>query len=192
MIFRDAIIESANLETDAAEKAENNLLGVRSEDPDDVESVANDINAALAVEACNSASFFDGGSEAVNKYIRHLNEGQVQNVSEAIISSIASRNTIMRLNARDEMKRRVRLGCIIIARNNKDPLFKRLSVLKAKEKAIKRQIYAKYSKKAYVAARLSVRKHNMEVKKDDKAPKFVKDATGNKTSFALINTPEVR
>ena len=191
MFFRDIFMEENLDSTETVEKAEDNLLGVGSEE-DNINDVANDINAALAVEAFNSASFFPNGEEAVNEYLNYINNNEKINISEAIISAVAKNNNIIQLNARDDMKRRARLGCLILARNAKDPLFKKLSVLRTKERALRKALFKKYMKRAYAAATLSMRKHNADVKSSSEAPKFHKDTTGARTNFAAINQGPIR
>lgn len=185
MFYKDLLNLNESGSKASTEDAEDSILGITDEkSPEFINDVAKQVNVALATEAFNAATFFDGGKEAINSYLENsrLNQSSLaakKSYLEGVISAAAKNNTIMQLNMRDDMKRRVRLACLIIAKQKKDPLFKKVSIYRMKERAAKKAIYAKYMSLGYKAARLSMSKHEAEKTKDE-APKFVKDRTGNK------------
>ena len=180
----------------STEDAEDSILGITDEkSPEFIDDVAKQVNVALATEAFNAAMFFDGGKEAVNSYLEESKANSTslastQSYMEGVVSAVAKNNTIMQLNTRDDMKRRVRLACLIIAKQKKDPLFKKVSIYRMKERAAKKAIYTKYMNLGYKAARLSMSKHEAEKQKAS-APKFVKDRTGNKITKASVTDTSV-
>ena len=195
MFFEDMINESSKqVKNIDSENAEDTILGVNDDDknPGFIDDIAKQVNIALATEAFNSAGFFDGGTEAVKSYLEDAEENGSESYLEGVIASIAKNNTVLQLNRRDDMKRRVRLACLLIAKRKNDPLFKKVSIYRMKERAAKKAIYGKYMALAYKAAKVSVLKHDQEKTKET-APKFVKDRTGNKASHsAVTNLDHIR
>ena len=178
MIFSDYLKESA----DAPEVAVDVLADADPDTPEGEAVMADQVEAIMQTAAMEEATFFEGGEEAVEAY-RHYLESQV--VTEGIISNVAKNNNIIRLNARDDLKRRTAVACMVMAKSKHDPLFVKASKHKLLYRKYKAAIVAKYSKRAFKVARMSQAKHATEVKKEQ-IPKFQKDKLGNRTNFGTV------
>ena len=157
------------------------------QDPDTqsgLENIAQQVEDVMQQQALESADYFENGEDAIQEF---MNSPEFQQVlTEGIIASVAKNNTVVKLNARDDMKRRARLASLIIARERNDPLFKKLALNRVKERALRKAIFTKYGRQAYTAAMISKKKHANEVKNQPALPKFQKDMTGAKTGFGTV------
>ena len=155
-------------------------------DPDTAEgedAMANQVELIMRTQAMESATFFEGGEEAIDKYNQWVNEQDL--LHEGIISASAKNNNIVRLNTRDDLKRRTNLAALMLAKSKHDPLFNKLALNRVKERKLRSAIYKKYQRQAFKIARMSQRKHAADVKKAP-TPVFKKDVTGNRTTFGAV------
>ena len=178
MIFSDYLKEdSAAPEVDV-----DTLIDPDPDTPEGEQVMASQVEAIMKTAAMEEASFFEGGEEAVDLYRKYLNE---QVMTEGIISNAAKNNNIIRLNARDDLKRRTAVAAMMMARAKKDPLWVKCARHKMLYRKYKAAIIAKYGKRAFKIARMSQAKHAIDVKKEE-MPKFQKDRTGNRTNFGAV------
>ena len=155
-------------------------------DPDTAEgedAMANQVELIMRTQAMESATFFEGGEDAIDIYNQWVNEQQM--LHEGIISAAAKNNNIVRLNTRDDLKRRTNLAALMLAKSRHDPLFNKLALNRVKERKLRAAIYKKYQRQAFKIARMSQRKHVVDAKKVP-VPSFKKDTTGNRTSMSAV------
>ena len=67
--------------------------------------------------------------------------------------------TRIRMSRSDDLQRRTTLGALMLAKAKKDPLFKKFTFFRAKEKLAKKTIVRKYSNKAAKIAKTSQRNY---------------------------------
>lgn len=178
MIFSDYLKEDVVAQTTDVDA----LIDPDPETPEGENIIADQVEAIMQTAAMEEASFFEGGEEAVDAYIKMLNEQVMQ---EGIISSVAKNNNIVRLNARDDLKRRTSVAAMILARKMKSPLWVKAMRHKSLYRKYKAQIIAKFSRRAFKIARISQAKHAVAAKKAE-APKFQRDITGMRTSMSSV------
>lgn len=175
MFFDDYLREDAETET-------NDIDQLLPQDPDTeagIEAMADQVEDALQAQALESADYFENGEEAVQAYIE---SAEIQAYQEAFpFGGAMKKKTFVKLNKRDDLKRRARLASLIIAKEKKDPLFDKLAKNRIRERMLRKQIFRKYGKQAYKVAKASQKKHAAEQKKFP-LPIFNKkaDPNGNK------------
>ena len=190
MIFSDIFLEN---ETDSASQDRASpvdlLLPVANPNSEDGENkMAMTVELLMQQSALENAEYFENGDYALTEfsnYLSGLTDNDVQHITEGVISAAAKNNTIVQLNTRNDLKRRVHLSCLVLARENKDALWRQYSIARLKERKLRAKIFQKYQKRAYAIALKSQRMHASEVK-HSAMPKFVRDKTGNKTTFAAV------
>ena len=190
MIFSNIFLEN---ETDSASQDSANpvdlLLPVANPNSEDGENkMAMTVELLMQQSALENAEYFENGDYALTEfsnYLSGLTDSDVQHITEGVISAAAKNNTIVQLNTRNDLKRRVHLSCLVLARETKDALWRQYSIARLKERKLRAKIFQKYQKRAYAIALKSQRMHANEVK-HSAMPKFVRDKTGNKTTFAAV------
>lgn len=190
MIFSNIFLEN---ETDSASQDSANpvdlLLPVANPNSEDGENkMAMTVELLMQQSALENAEYFENGDYALTEfsnYLSGLTDSDVQHITEGVISAAAKNNTIIQLNTRNDLKRRVHLSCLVLARENKDALWRQYSIARLKERKLRAKIFQKYQKRAYAIALKSQRMHANEVN-HSAMPKFVRDKTGNKTTFAAV------
>ena len=76
-----------------------------------------------------------------------------------------SKKTFVRLGKTDDLTRRTNLACLILARENKDPLWKKLAINRVNERKIRNAIYNRYRNKGARIAKLSQKQHIKDMQK---------------------------
>ena len=125
-------------------------------DPDTEEGldgIANDVENLMMQTAMESASYFDGGEQAVKTFTESTE------VKALVEGRKLSKKTFVRLGKNDDLKRRAHLASIIIAKEKKDPLFKALALNRVKERKLRNAIFTKYGNKAMMVAKRSQKQH---------------------------------
>ena len=125
-------------------------------DPDTeegIDSIANDVENLMMQTAMESATYFDGGEEAVKSFTESAE------VKALVEGRKLAKKTFVRLGKNDDLKRRAHLASIIIAKEKKDPLFKALALNRVKERKLRNAIFAKYGNKAMMVAKRSQKQH---------------------------------
>ena len=165
------------------------LLPVSNPNSEDGENkMAQTVELLMQQSALENADYFAGGDSALNEFVNYLSglsDNEIEHLTEGVVSAAAKNNTIVKLNTRNDLKRRVHLACLVLARENKDSLWKQYAVARLRERRLRAKIFQKYQKRAYAVALKSQRVHASEIQ-NKKLPTFVKDKTGNKTSFAAV------
>ena len=162
----------------------DSLIPQDPDSPEAVDVMAQQVEDIMQQQALESAYYFEGAEEAIDEFVNSPEYQVVLN--ESIIAGVAKNNTIIKLNQRDDMKRRARLASIILAKNANDPLFKKLALNRVKERALRKAIFLKYGKRAYKVALVSKKKHALEIKSHPSMPTFHRDMTGAKTNYASV------
>ena len=178
MIFSDVFKENDGEPTTDVEM----LIDPDPSTPEGELAMANQVEAIMRTAAMEEAAFFPGGDEAVGSYKMFLNE---KVMTEGIISSAAKNNNIVRLNTRDDLKRRTNLAAMMLAKASHDQLWVKASRHKLQYRHYKSMIQKKYWRKAFKIARMSQMKHAEDMK-GAAVPKFEKDRTGNRTSMSAV------
>lgn len=165
MLFSDYIRESEEEETEVQDDID---LVADDYDPDSAEfiqAVANDVENYMMTSAMEAVSYFDGGKQAVQNFTEST---ELQTLVEM---RKIPKKTFVRLNKNDDLHRRSRLACLIIAKKNHDPLWEKLAQNRVKEKKLRNAIYAKYGNKANIIARKSQIQHDKMARKLPSLPK---------------------
>lgn len=140
-----------------------------AEDPDSAEGIkamAKQVEDQMRSAAIESLVYFDNGEDAV-KHITESSEFQALFESRKM-----AKKTFVRLNKNDDLIRRSHLACLILAKNNNDPLWHKLADNRIKEKKLRNAIYQKYGEKAKIIARKSQQVHIKNAKKLPDLPKI--------------------
>lgn len=151
MFFDELLKESSE------EVERNDIDAVINADPsteEGIEKIAQEVEDAMATTALESVSYFEGGEEALNKF---LNEAA--NVEALTEARKMAKRTIVRLSKDDDLKKREHIAALIACRNAKDPLFDKLARNRVMERKLRAQIFKKYGMVSKKAARISQRKH---------------------------------
>ena len=99
MIFSDYLKEDTTEPVSAVDL----VMDPDVDTPEGENMLADQVEAIMQTAAVEEMAFWEGGEEALDEYVKMLNEQVMQ---EGIISSVAKNNNIVRLNARDDLKRR--------------------------------------------------------------------------------------
>ena len=75
------------------------------------------------------------------------------------------KKTFVRLGKADDLQRRKNMACLILARENNDPLFKKLAKNRLQERKIRNAIYKRYGNKADRVAKISQKQHIKDMQK---------------------------
>jgi hypothetical protein len=118
-----------------------------------MEAIAQEVETNMQTAALESMTYFSGGEDAQKAY---MESAEVQALVEA---KRMVKKTFVRLNKNDDMTRRAHLASLILARNNKDPLFNKLALNRVKERKLRNAIFTKYKNKAEIIARKSQKQH---------------------------------
>lgn len=154
MLFNDYITESDNTEL-------NDIDAVNT-DPDTEEgaiNLASEVERACQESALQNVAFFENGEQALKEFCQ---SEQVQALVEA---RKMSKKTFVRLGKTDDLTRRTNLACLILARENKDPLWKKLAINRVNERKIRNAIYNRYRNKGARIAKLSQKQHIKDMQK---------------------------
>ena len=164
------------------------VMPVDAESIAGIERIADDVEDVMQAQALENADYFEGGEEAVHEFMM---SPRVKSMLEAFPTTGGTKfKSIVTLNRKDDLKRRARLASIIVAREKKDPLFDKLAKNRVKERMLRRLIFQKYGRIAFKIARVSQKKHAIEVKKEPAMPFFKKDSNAKVQTFgAVMNTP---
>lgn len=166
MIFSNNIIRES--EEDALEQDDIDIVA-GDYDPDSaegIEAMANEVEQHMTTAALEAVSYFEGGQEAVHKLVE---SAEMQALVEM---RKVPKQTFVRLNKNDDLHRRSRLACLVLAKKHNDPLWEKLAQNRVKEKKIRNAIYAKYGNKANVVARKSQIQHMKAARKLPDLPKI--------------------
>ena len=154
MLFNNYIKESDDMET--------NDIDAVNKDPDTEEgamNIANEIERACEESALENITFFENGEQALKEFCE---SEQVQALVEA---RKMSKKTFVRLGKTDDLTRRTNLACLILARENHDPLWKKLALNRVNERKIRNAIYKRYRNKGERIAKLSQKQHIKDMQK---------------------------
>jgi len=151
-----------------------------NDSPESIDNMAQEVEDVMQQQALESAMFFNGGEDAVMEYVNSPSF-----LNEAIISTVAKNNTIVKLNNRDDLKRRAMVASIVLGRRENHPLYRKVVLFRAKYLAAKKALFKIYGRRAYKVALASMRKHQNTVNSSD-APAFHKDKTGNRTTYNAV------
>lgn len=133
---------------------------------DGIEAMAQEVEGHMTSAALENASYFENGEEAVKKFTE---SAEVQALYEA---RRYTKNTFVRLNKNDDLQRRANLAALVLARNNNDPLFKKLALNRVKERQLRTAIFHKYGNKAKIVAKKSQVVHIKNSRKLPALPKI--------------------
>ena len=134
---------------------EDNILGTGAATD---EEIAAEVERNMQESALSNLGFFEGGEEAVNEFCQ---SDEAQALLEA--RKMAKR-TFVRLGKNDDLQRRTNMGCLILAREANDPLFKKLALNRVQERKLRNVLFKKYGKKAQRIAIISQKKHIKDMK----------------------------
>lgn len=142
-----------------AEETEEVLDAITTDGAEDAdeEAIADQVNGYLEENALDAVAYFTNGEEFQREYVEAANV-----LTEA---RKLSKNTYVRLNKNDDLARRESMACILLARQSKDPLFKKYAIARHKERALRKQIFAKYRARGARIAKLSQKKHIADMRK---------------------------
>lgn len=144
-------------------------MAMADADPDSAEATedaAKQVEALCRESALENAPFFENGEEAVKNFTE---SAEVQALVEA---RKMSKNTFVRLNKNDDLTRRSHLACLVLAKKNNDPLWKKLALNRVKERKLREAIYKKYGNKGAIVARKSQQIHIKQMRKMPALPKI--------------------
>ena len=161
MIFGNVVKEDAGIDAE-----ELILNGVDDNTDEGLEAIAAEVEANRTAEAISQVEYFEGGEEAQKNFVE---SAEVQALVEA---RKMSKKTFVRLNKNDDFTRRAHLASLILARNAKDPLFKKLAINRVNERKLRNMIFKKYESKAKIVAKKSQQQHIKTMKKMPALPKI--------------------
>lgn len=157
---------------DATEVDNNDAIDtlIGAENPDNIEAMADEVEAHMTAAALEAVTYFEGGQEAVDKFEEALEmEGENGYVNEA---RRLTKKTYVRLNKSDDLQRRSHLACLVLAKAHKDPLWTKLALNRIKERKLRNAIYKKYGNKANMVAKKSQLVHIRNSRKLPALPKI--------------------
>ena len=136
--------------------------GLQNKDPETsegVDNIAAEIEDNMQGSALEAMSYFEGGEA----YIKECCQPETANA--LLEARKMSKRTLVRLGKNDDLTRRINMGCLILAREKKDPLFNKLALNRVKERDLRKKIFKKYHNQAKRIALISQRKHIKDMKK---------------------------
>lgn len=110
---------------------------------------AKDITMNFNMDELQEAFFYDEHYSDSDDKKREL----LENADILMESKKISRKTIVRLNKNDDLTRRTSMAALQLAKDNNDPLWRKLVKNRIQERKILAAIKKKYANKAQVAAR---------------------------------------
>ena len=128
-------------------------------DPDTEAGQAKEIEANCRESALTNLPFFENGEQALKEF---CNSEEVQALVEA---RKMPKKTFVRIGKDDDLTRRTNMACLILARENKDPLFDKLAKNRVQERKLRNQIYRRYRNKATKIAKMSQKEHIKDMQK---------------------------
>lgn len=134
--------------------------------PEAMDTAAKEVEALCRESALENASFFENGERAVRNFTE---SAEVQALVEA---RKMSKNTFIRLNKNDDLTRRSHLACLVLAKKNNDPLWKKLALNRVKERQLREAIYKKYGNRGNIVAKKSQQVHIKQMRKMPSLPKI--------------------
>ena len=142
------------------------------------EAIANEVEANIAQASLESVTFFEGGEEAIKEMAKEYEEiaeaASVSNDANTINEARMAKKTLVIMGKDDDLNRRTKMACLVIAREKKDPLFKALAKNRVNERKIRNKIYRKYQNQARTIAKKSQKIHIKQMQKQKmKMPKIV-------------------
>ena len=162
MIFGDVVKEDAAGLNDidiASGKVDPNT-------EEGMDAIAAEVENNMQAAALESVTYFENGEDAQKAFVE---SAEVQALVEA---RKMSKKTFVRLGKNDDLTRRAHLASLIIARNNNDPLFKKLALNRVNERKLRNAIFKKYENKAKLVAKKSQAQHIKTMKKMPALPKI--------------------
>ena len=123
------------------------------------EAMAKEIESNCEAAALCALPFFENGEQALKEF---CNSEEVQALVEA---RKMPKKTFVRIGKDDDSTRRTNMACLILARENKDPLFDKLAKNRVQERKLRNQIYRRYKNKAIRIAKLSQKEHIKDMQK---------------------------
>ena len=156
MIFDQNYNETSVMDDDT------NDVDLVNKDPDTEEgqkAIANEIEDNCRQQALESLTYFENGEQALKEF---CNSEEVQALVEA---RKMPKKTFVRLGKADDLQRRKNMACLILARENNDPLFKKLAKNRLQERKIRNAIYKRYGNKADRVAKISQKQHIKDMQK---------------------------
>jgi len=170
MFFKEMLEDSVEHDLDTNDV--DALLPADPETEEGLEKIADQVEDAMQRQALEACAYFDGGEEAVQNFIE---SAEMQAYLEAFpFGAGMKKRTFINLSRKDDLKRRMSVAAITIAREKKDPLFTKWVRHRIKERAYRKMMYQKYKNLAYKAARRSQKKHISEKNKFPALPFFGK------------------
>ncbi len=160
------IFEDLNAMKEAEEITDIDILVKDPNTAEGQEAIADEIESNMKSCALENMTYFENGEQALKEF---CNSEEVAAMLEA---RKMSKRTFVRLGKNDDLTRRRNMACLILARENKDPLFDKLAQNRVKERKIRNAIYARYGAKAERIAKLSQKKHIVDMKKMPSMPSF--------------------
>ena len=155
--FREEV-ETTDIDNDV-----DALLPVDPNTDEGIDKIADQVEDAMQRQALESADYFEGGAEAIQEFYA---SPEVQAYMEAFpMGAGMKKRTFVRLSRKDDLKRRMSVAAISIAKEKKDPLFDKWARHRVKERSYRAMIYKKYKTLAFKAAKISQKKHIKERKK---------------------------
>ena len=131
-----------------------------------MDAIATEVENNMQAAALESVTYFENGEDAQKAFVE---SAEVQALMEA---RKMSKKTFVRLGKNDDLTRRAHLASLILARNNNDPLFKKLALNRVNERKLRNMIFKKYENKAKIVAKKSQAQHIKTMKKMPSLPKI--------------------
>ena len=140
-----------------------------NKDPDTAEgaeNIAKEIEDNMRQSALENVSYFENGEQALKEF------ANAESTLALLEARKMAKKTFVRLGKDDDLTRRTKLGCLILARENKDPLFDKLAKNRVMERKLRNAIYKRYMNKATRLAKISQKQHIKDMKKIAALPKI--------------------
>lgn len=154
MIFNSYLEEASEDQVDT-----NDVDVVANDAETNDDAIADEIESNMQQAALENVSYFENGEEALKEFCQ---SDEVQALMEA---RKMSKKTFVRIGQNDDLTRRKNMACLILARENKDPLFFKLAKNRQQERKLRNAIYKRYGNKAGKVAKLSQKKHIKDMRK---------------------------
>ena len=129
-----------------------------------LEAIAADVENLMLQKALESVDYFENGEEALKTF------SESAEVAAMLEARKMSKRTFVRLGKNDDLTRRTHLAALILAKENKDSLFKALALNRVKERKLRNAIFTKYANKAKLVAMRSQKQHIKAMKKMPSLP----------------------
>lgn len=154
------MIFSFNEATAADEPVDvDGLVNKNPETEEGIQNIADEIENTMQDSTLEAMMLFEGGEQALKEFC----ESEVGSI--LMEGRKMGKKTFVRIGKNDDLTRRTNLGCLILAREHKDPLFNKLALNRVKERKLRNAIYHKYKNKAQKIAKMSQLKHQKAMRK---------------------------